>query len=112
MPIETRVITKTATENLSVVNTVYAELENLAARNIRCDVILIYKYANGSIAKTDVRTVTVPANRTLNAESSVSNRIIDLGGNLVDSVEVYVWNSADGMIPLAEKKIGSFDYDY
>ncbi len=112
IPIKTRVITKTATENLSLVNTVYAELENLAARDIGCDVILVYKYADGSIAKTDIQTVKVPAKQTLNAESSVSNRIIDLGGNFVNSVEVYVWNSADGMIPLAEKKIGSFDYDY
>ncbi len=112
IPIKTRVITKTATENLSLVHTVYAELENLAARDIGCDVIFVYKYADGSIAKTDVQTVTVPAKQTLNAESSVSNKIIDLGGNLVNSVEVYVWNSADGMIPFAEKKIGSFDYDY
>lgn len=112
IPIKTRVITKTATEKLSLVNTVYAELENLAARDMGCDVIFVYKYADGSIAKTDIQIVTVPAKQTLNAESSVSNRIIDLGGNFVNSVEVYVWNSADGMIPLAEKKIGSFDYDY
>ena len=112
IPIKTRVITKTATENLSVVNTVYVELENLAARDIGCDVILAYKYADGNISKTDVQTVTVPSKQTLNVESSVSNRIIDLDGNLINSVDVYVWNSINGMIPLAEKNIGSFDYIY
>lgn len=111
LPIHSKLSTNVTTENLSILNSVAVSLENSSVRCINCNVIFAYKYANGEIAHIDTKDVEVAGKESLNIESKVSNRIIDLENKFIDSVEVFVWNSIDNMKPLAEKTIGVFTYE-
>ncbi|MCH5212824.1 MAG: peptidoglycan DD-metalloendopeptidase family protein [Oscillospiraceae bacterium] len=110
LPINSNVSAKVTTEGLSVVNSSVATLENLTTRNIDCNVIFVYKYANGEVANIDIKNLQISGKQLLSVQSAISNRIIDLGSNLIDSVELYIWSSMDSMMPLAPKSMGEFVY--
>lgn len=111
LPINTKINTNVMLDNSQLSNTVTVNLTNTSEQNIDGDIIFVYRYENGNIAKINIQPTTILSSGTQNVADTIITKITELNNNLIKSVDVYVWDSVKGMKPLAEKAVGYFKYE-
>ncbi len=110
-PIDVNIEAGTSVSGINLLNTTKVRLTNLKSYDIDAEIIYVYKYADGSIGETNVQPITLAAKTDTNTENTVSRRITELNDNIIDAVEVYVWDSVDSMQPLTKNTAASFTYE-
>lgn len=100
MEAEVSVLVEKSIYNVNVVVT------NSALYDINGVAIFVYKYNDGTISAINTRDICVTSGSTLTLNDS--RNISDIGENVINKAEVYIWDSINGMKPLAQSVTGNF----
>jgi hypothetical protein len=111
LPIDINISTEAKLDDLQLINKAIVDMTNTVDRNIDCDIIFVYRYENGDIAKINIQPITISNLETQTVKDTVNTKITELNNNLIKSVDVYVWDSVSGMKALSEKSISYFEYE-
>ncbi len=99
------------TENMNLKNIVNANICNNSVSAINAEIIFAYSRSDGTLIKLNRQNISIPPKDAINIEDNTNCKITELEKNLVDKVEVYVWDSLNGMKPLSEKVVSEFVYE-
>ncbi len=112
VPLTSNVNTSITTENLTLKNSVSADIANtLILSDLSGTAIFAYKRADGTITEIHTSDINIPADSKITVTDSVSTKITELDNeNLITEADVFVWTNTNEIRPLSAKASGKFSY--